>query len=253
MLNEIAIVASDTTRSRAYFQALVRNDLIPGYILIMEPEAKKVLPGQLDKSLPTSQIGAPQETDEIWSEARFDPALSIRDFLDKHNISYEVTKGKDINDPLVVEAVGNSNSSVFIYSGAGGAILREGILGTGKRFLHVHGGYIPEYKGSTTNYYSLLVEKTVGASSLFLVKEIDSGPVLLRQKFPAPMNPHAIDHIYDSGARAKVLIETLNNFLKDGAWNIELPASTGGETYYIIHPVLKHIAILDKSGEPKCE
>jgi hypothetical protein len=53
-------------------------------------------------------------------------------------------------------------------------------------------------------------------------------------------------HIYDSGARAKVLVETLQNYLKNGGWKFDLPANIGGETYYIIHPVLKHIAILDK-------
>jgi methionyl-tRNA formyltransferase len=34
--------------------------------------------------------------------------------------------------------------------------------------------------------------------------------------------------------------------VKCGGWEFELPANAGGETYYIIHPVLKHIAILDK-------
>jgi methionyl-tRNA formyltransferase len=110
----------------------------------------------------------------------------------------------------------------------------------------VHGGYLPDYKGSTTNYYSLIVENTLGASAIFLSEEIDSGPVLLRREFPPPANRQAIDHIYDSGARAKVLVETLKNYMKCGGWEFELPANIGGETYYIIHPVLKHIAILDK-------
>ena len=37
-----------------------------------------------------------------------------------------------------------------------------------KKFLHVHGGYLPDYKGSTTNYYSLINENTIGASAIFL-------------------------------------------------------------------------------------
>ena len=40
------------------------------------------------------------------------------------------------------------------------------------------------------------------------------------------------------------VIETLNNYVKDQKFNFELEKNIGGETYYIIHPVLKHIAIL---------
>lgn len=246
-LSNIGIIASDTTRSRAYFQALVRNDLVPGYVLILESSTEKQLPGQLAQLRSNIEIEPSAETCEIWSEAQFNPTLPIIEQLEELKIPYEMSSGKDINDPLVVEAVRQSKASVLIYSGAGGVLLRKNILDTGKHFLHVHGGYLPDYKGSTTNYYSLIIEKAMGASSLFLVEKIDSGPVLLRKKFPVPSNRQAIDHVYDSGARAKVLVETLQNYLKDGGWKIEIPGNAGGETYYIIHPVLKHIAILSKS------
>ena len=153
----------------------------------------------------------------------------------------------------MVESIHQRSESTFIYSGFGGVLLRKNILSTGKYFLHVHGGYLPDYKGSTTNYYSLIVENTLGASSIFMNEEIDSGPVLRRQKFPPPLNGKKIDHIYDSGARAKVLVDTLRNYVNFGRWEFELPANTGGETYYIIHPVLKHIAILDESQSKLCE
>lgn len=245
-LSEVGMVAADTSRSRAYLQALARNGLMPGYVLVLDPASAQPLPGQLGKSVAGAETQLSTETDECWSEARFDPSLPIRAQLEEMNIPYEVATSKDINDPAVVEIIRRSTASVFIYSGYGGVLLRQDVLATGKHFLHVHGGYLPDYKGSTTNYYSLIVEDTLGASSLFLSEEIDSGSVLLRRKFPPPANRQAIDHIYDSAARAKVLVETLQNFLKSGRWEFELPANVAGETYYIIHPVLKHIAILDK-------
>ena len=248
-LSEIGMVASDTTRSRAYLQALVRNNLVPAYVLLIESPSEKYFPGKLDKFQSSIELDPSQETDELWSEAQFDPTLPIKEQLEVFNISYEISIGKDINDPVVVEAIRKSSVSVFIYSGAGGVLLRKEVLNTGKHFLHVHGGYLPDYKGSTTNYYSLLVEKTMGASSLFLVEQIDSGPVLLRKKFPAPANRQAIDHIFDSGARAKVLVETLQNYLRDGDWKVDFSEDSEGETYYIIHPVLKHIAVLDNSED----
>ncbi len=248
-LSDIGMVAGDTSRTRAYLQALERNGLLPSFVLVLENPADSPLPGQLSRS--GGEVSSPvTETDACWSEAHFDPSLSIRDLLDERAIPYEVLASKDINDPSVVEAIRRRIEPVFIYSGFGGALLRKEVLSTGKRFLHVHGGYLPEYKGSTTNYYSLLVEETMGASAIFLNEEIDCGPVLLRRKFSSPANRQAIDHLYDSGARAKVLVETLKRHLACGGWEFELPDNVGGETYYIIHPVLKHIAIL---GGGSCE
>lgn len=247
LLTDIGMIAGDTSRSRAYLQALARNELLPNYVLVLENASAKPLPGQLDKSQFHHASERVDDVEECWSEAHFDSNRSIKILLDEFDIPYQVSASKDINDPSVVEAIRLRSESVFIYSGFGGVLLREDVLSIGKHFLHVHGGYLPDYKGSTTNYYSLLVEKTLGASAIFLSAEIDSGPILLRQKFPPPANRQAIDHIYDSGARAKVLVETLRNYLKCGGWEYELPANTGGETYYIIHPVLKHIAILAKA------
>ena len=246
-LSDIGMIAGDTSRSRAYLQALARNDLLPTFVLVLESASDRPLPGQLGNCQSDRESEQVIEVDECWSEAHFDTAQPIRIILDELGIPFEVAASRDINDPAVVQAIRRRTESVFIYSGFGGTLLRRDVLSTGKHFLHVHGGYLPDYKGSTTNYYSLIVEGTLGASAIFLCEEIDCGPVLLRRKFPPPANRQAIDHIYDSGARAKVLVETLKQYLKHRVWDFELPDNTGGETFYIIHPVLKHIAILDKS------
>ena len=250
-LNDIGMIAGDTSRSRAYLQALARNALLPNFVLVLEDASDKPLPGQISPS--ASESGRVVDVDDCWSEAHFDSSRPIKTLLDEFSIAYEVSASRDINDPSVVEAIRRRAESAFIYSGFGGALLRKDVLSTGKQFLHVHGGYLPDYKGSTTNYYSLIAEGMLGASAIFMSEEIDCGPVLLRRKFPPPRNRLAIDHIYDSGARAKVLVETLQNYLKCGGWKFELPDNIGGETYYIIHPVLKHIAILDKGQGARCE
>ena len=59
------------------------------------------------------------------------------------------------------------NCEVIIYSGYGGGIIGKRLLGIDKKFLHVHGGYLPDYPGSTTNYFSILKEDKVGASAIF--------------------------------------------------------------------------------------
>ena len=38
--------------------------------------------------------------------------------------------------------------------------------------------------------------------------------------------------------------KTLKEFQRNGEFRFELENNGGGETFYVIHPVLKHIAIL---------
>ena len=67
--------------------------------------------------------------------------------------------------------------------------------------------------------------------------------MLIRKTFPPPPDRLQIDHIYDSAARAKVLIETLKVYNNSGEFQCKENFDEG-ETYFIIHPILKHIAIL---------
>ncbi len=243
-LNDIAVVAGDTSRSRAYLQAMVRHQLLPNFVLVLGHGVNSPLPGQ---SMPGHKNSDAKEVDNCWSESHFDPTQPIEVLLNESGIAHEFFESKDINDPLIVDILRRRPETTFIYSGFGGALLRKDVLSIGKHFLHVHGGYLPDFKGSTTNYYSLIAENALGASAIFLSEEIDCGPVLHRKKFLPPENRREIDHIYDSAARSKVLVETLQNYLKSGdKWQFELPSNIGGETYYIIHPVLKHVAILGK-------
>ena len=242
-LNEIALIAANTTRSSAYLQALARNNLLPGFVLLLENSSGQ-MPGQLAMPSAATLEALPDAIRDCWSECAFDPTVSVQALLDQYCIPYELAVSKDINNPTVVGQIAARQETVFIYSGFGGALLSQTLLSCGKRFLHVHGGYLPAYKGSTTNYYSLLDDGTMGASAIFLSAEIDSGPILMRKTFPAPAVRTKIDHFYDSAARAKVLVDTLRSYMKNKEWEFELQNNAGGETYYIIHPVLKHIAIL---------
>lgn len=243
----IGMIAADTSRSKAYLQALVRNNMLPAYVLLLEHDSDNLLPGQQKTSNKIQSVI--NETDLCWSETDFDPNKSLRSLLDSFKIPYEVSPSTNINELPVIHLLKNRPEDVFIFSGFGGVLLRKAILDCGKKFLHVHGGFLPDYKGSTTNYYSLIEEARMGASAMFLNEAIDSGPVLLRKKFLPPVNRHEIDHVYDSAARAKVLVDVLSKYKDLGKWEFELSNNSGGETFYIIHPVLKHIAILSEGSK----
>lgn len=235
---DICMVAADTTRTRAYLGAMIRHGLLPAYVLVLKNKDAQTLPGQASGLLMHVCT-----SDEDWSEASFDLASPLESILEAAGIDYQVAASRDINDVENIDWIAERSEQVLIYSGYGGVLLHRDVLNTGKRFLHIHGGFLPNYKGSTTNYYSLLADNQMGASAIFLTEDIDSGPILARRLFPAPGDRAQIDHVFDSAARAKVLIDVLTRYRDSGKWMIERE-NNGGETYYVIHPVLKHIAIL---------
>ena len=247
MLKNIGFIAADTSRTRAYLTALERNKLLPSWILLLDDESQKAKIGQAHgSSFKTKKIYPDKD---YWSESNFDPTMPLEPWLERLGLNYVKSNTRDIHSDEVIGLIKASKPHVLIYSGYGGVLLKKSVLDCGKKFLHVHGGFLPDYKGSTTNYYSLLAERSVGASAIFLTVDIDSGPILNRCKFPVPPDTLEIDHIYDSAARAKVLIQTLKEYQEKGEFSYLKEDKTGkANLYYIIHPVLKHLAILGASS-----
>jgi methionyl-tRNA formyltransferase len=242
------MIAADTSRSRAYLRAMIRHQVYPSHVLIMKSTETASLPGQVQYSQNHEIILDLKSAyhDEVFSEADFDPFSSLTEVLESEGIPYDTLPSVDINSFEVGIVISNRPESVLVYSGFGGVLLTKELLSCGKRFLHIHGGFLPDYKGSTTNYYSLIEKNKIGASAIFLTDKIDSGPVLMRREFPPPKEKIKIDHIYDSAVRASVLVEVLKLYQLTGDWNIEMESSNSGHTYFVIHPVLKHIAILSR-------
>jgi len=238
MSHEFGLIAADTSRTRAYLTAMESRGLKPAWVLLLDADTSVAMPGQAAAGTSTGSA------DADWPEANFDPVAPLPPWLERLNLPFAVSGSRNINDPRVVELIAQAAPEVLVYSGYGGALLRDAVLATGKRFLHVHGGYLPEFKGSTTNYFSLLAEGAIGASAIFLTAEIDCGPVIHRRRFAPPALRTHIDHVYVSAARARVRVDTLAAWRRGGEGPFELPDNSGGDTYYIIHPVLKHLAIL---------
>ena len=132
----------------------------------------------------------------------------------------------------------------MIYSGYGGYILKPHLFQLGKKYIHVHAGMLPQYRGSTTVYYSILHEKMLGASAIFLTPGLDEGDIIYSQQFSLPEDSVDVDYIYEPYARAVVLVAALQKYFVDGDRSVVLQTETGAETYFIIHPVLKHLALL---------
>ncbi|MEO8039877.1 MAG: methionyl-tRNA formyltransferase, partial [Betaproteobacteria bacterium] len=135
--------------------------------------------------------------------------------------------------------------SCVIYSGFGAQIVGPSVLGLDIPFLHAHSGWLPGYRGSTTVYYGMLQEHECAASVLVLARGIDEGPVLARRRYALPPAGLDVDLLYDPAIRADLMCHVLAEIRSSG----RLPAALAtedetAETYFVIHPVLKHLALL---------
>ena len=236
------MLLSDTIRSRSYIQSLVDSGLLPSFVILMENNSGNSKPGESGSSFELD--GTFTDKDLKNGYLKFDPSINVKQTIDDHNIPCESVDCTNVHDSEIINLISKRQESIIIYSGYGGVILKKVLFDTGKYFLHIHGGYLPDFKGSTTNYYSIIQEKTLGASAIFLDENIDSGPLIIRRKFKTPSSKVDIDYIYDSSARSSVLIDVMKDYALNNKFNVSKEKNSGGETYYIIHPVLKHIAIL---------
>ena len=89
----------------------------------------------------------------------------------------------------------------------------------------------------------ILKNNGCGVTAFIMDESLDTGNIVLQKTFSKP-NHEFIDEIYDAHIRSETLIDVLKNNLLDKE-NFQKQDNSIGETYFIIHPVLKHIAILN--------
>lgn len=235
--SKFGMVMSDTSRSRAYLQLLLSSNFFPSNVLILNPQSSNSnLLGNFSKT-------EKNQSYEKYENFIFNPELSIFETLKKYKINFEIINAKSVNEKNVINKLKDYKEKFLVYSGYGGIILKKEVLSIGKKFIHVHGGFLPNYKGSTCNYYSVIKNDFIGAASIIMNEKIDAGPVLISKNFKPPNNKLLIDHYYDPLIRAIVLLETIKNLFKNKIIENSINDKLG-DMYYVIHPVLKHISIL---------
>ena len=151
----------------------------------------------------------------------------------------------DCNDEKVVKAIKKRSEKYFIFTGGG--ILKEEVLDMDKKFIHVHSGLLPDYRGSTCVYYSIIKEGNCGATAFFMSKGIDTGNIIAKKVFKKPSTSD-IDYGYDCRIRSEVLVQIMKDYAAKGKFASIAQNPDEGEMYFIIHPVLKHLAILSCIG-----
>lgn len=230
-LEGVLLLAAPTARSRAYIQALVAANLLPETVLLLGVESSQA-------SLPPLQrlegIHLPDHSESIASTCA------------RASVDLQTCEVTTVNDAKVRSALLEFAPRMVIYSGWGGEIVSAELLDTGVPFLHLHSGWLPEYRGSTTIYYALINGERPGVTAILLDANIDTGPIVARRIYPRPPAGIDIDLVFDPSIRADLLVRVLSSYASTGVLEpLVTQDSAVGQTYYVIHPVLKHLAILD--------
>jgi len=232
IINDIAIIASDTARTKAYIQMMCKEGFLPGACIVYTDDIKK-MQEEADKYIDS-------ETESTFFTLEAPVLYTIK----KYNINFSIVENRDINSDEMQKAIYGLEQKYIIYSGYGGSILKAHLFNLGKKYIHVHAGVLPCYRGSTTAYYSIIQENNIGATAIFLSEGIDEGEIITSEVFERPAKGTNIDTLYEPYLRSLVLKKAIELYLEQGIFKSVKQSSNDAQTYYIIHPVLKHLALM---------
>ncbi len=224
---KIGIILTPDNRSKAYIQKILKHDIIIDEIIFLNDS-------RVEDNISEQMI----KQSETYG---FDISESVLMTLKNKELMYKEFQSADINNKELIKYIKEKNLDFLIFTGGG--ILKQEILSLKTKFIHFHPGIVPDYKGSTCFYYSILKENNCGVTAFIMNEGLDTGDILHQKIFDKPKHLF-VDEVYDPHIRSETLIDVLkNNLIYKNAFKKQEPNK--GDTYYVIHPVLKHIAILN--------
>lgn len=228
----ILLIGTDTARARAYASAIEHAGLGPvNGIFYGAPAA--------------AQQAGPDEGRQFGDLWLPHIATGVAEIYGRNGWSSKWLAAERINDRVCIEALRDSGAALAIFVGRGGEIVSAEALSQGVPVLHMHPGKLPEQRGSTTIYYSLLEGRPCCVSALLMDEEIDAGPLLAINCYPAPRGGVDVDVLYDCAIRADTLVGVLRHLKSTGTLPRVVPdASSNDGLYFVVHPLLKHLALL---------
>ena len=225
-MKRIGIILTPDVRSKAYLSKLMDNKIKLDQIIFMNDNRE-------EKKFSNKEI-----IQAKLYGIKIDK--SVKTILDENNIRFKEFSFVDINNSQLTNFIKQSNVDFFIFTGGG--ILKTEILSSGPRFIHFHPGIVPFYRGSTCFYYSIINDDKCGVTAYVMNEKLDAGKIIHQKTFPKPSHIF-IDDVFDAHIRSDTMTDVLkNNLLVKENFSKQDP--NVGETYFVIHPVLKHVAIL---------
>lgn len=230
-LREVGLLCSGI-RGLMYLEAFVRNETVPGIVICH------------GKTPPDMYSKYPAD---FWKrhEKYFDIGKDISYYASKLSVEIVRIYDSDINSDELTRALAERPEKYFIFSGGG--IIGKDTFGKSREFIHIHPGMLPDYRGSTCYYYSLLKEDRCVATAFFMQSRLDTGDIIMRKEFEVPYIDEAdwvfFDLIFDPWMRAELLHDVIDSYKRKRSFDSHPQGTEKGDTYFVIHPVLKHLAI----------
>jgi phosphoribosylglycinamide formyltransferase 1 len=190
-MKRIIILTGNESRHQ-YFRKKISNDIRFETIRSFCEGSEKSLAVRTNEDIDASIL-------EKWHvEARqqaetdfFEESISLLEDLSRAKI---IKKG-GINDELIVKNIIDLNPDIIICYGS--SIIKSELLNSFKgRFLNVHLGLSPYYRGSGTNVWPLINNEPfmVGATFMYIDPGIDTGEIIhqIRPQIFLGDSPHSI-------------------------------------------------------------
>lgn len=235
----------NNNRSKAYLQNLLKSGFKPTKIIVLNDQNITLIEHTNNDKIISKDTKQKFVKKSVDLDMSFDEKEHILKTIENNDLDYALIDSQDINSDIVNGEIEKIKDEYIIYSGPGGTILKKEILSKGKKFIHVHPGYLPKFRGSTTIYYSMLLESLVGCSVILFEEGIDTGPILYKNKYKILEKNIDFDYVLDPLVRAKCLIEF---FETNSMKTVQQNKNENSSTFYIIHPLLKHLSISKQNG-----
>jgi len=219
-------------RSWAYLQVMIQLNLHPSLIICLHNSKNS----QLDTAL-----------DKPWVQQHFfDPDFQLKQYLASYQPDVVHLTTESINDPSILAELNRSHLRRWLFSGGG--VLKPHLFQDDHQFLHVHPGHLPDVRGSTCFYYSLLCDRTLFASSFWLTPELDAGEPIhisgFKVNLPAErLSPAFVDQVLDPWIRARCLYQTLKQWPTPKALPSTTHRAPSDRACYVMHPLLRALTL----------
>ena len=119
----------------------------------------------------------------------------------------------NVNSDILVKKIKIYKSKINIISTYPGEIIKNLSL-LKYKLLHCHPGNLPMFKGSTTIYYTIILNKRICVTLFEISKKIDSGKILYKKYFNIPKKLISIEKDFDNKIRALTFVDYLLNNIK---------------------------------------
>lgn len=233
---KILLLAGNTLRARAYaqnFSNLNKEEYnIQGLFFGFE-NCKTIAPNLdslTEKFLRNENLFIPKLDEDLYKT------------FTKHNWEFKEAKSEDVNGDEVLTLIKSFQVDIIVFAGYGGQILRSRHFELNNTYLHMHPGKLPIERGSTTIFYSILNQRKCTVTAFYMTEKIDEGENVLFKQYTIPTKGVEIDRWYDNIIRADCFINAVQIIRNNKS--LEKRLNECSEEYYVIHPVLKHVALL---------